>query len=39
MTKVNRILTEKFGTPENLTNKLKDFADKDKNGNLSVAEF
>ena len=39
MIKVNRILTEKFGSADNLTNTLKEFADKDKNGNLSVAEF
>lgn len=39
MIKINRFLWDKFGSAENLTTHLKQFADKDKNGNLSVTEF
>ena len=39
MIKINRFLWDKFGSAENLTTHLKKFAEKDKNGNLSVTEF
>jgi hypothetical protein len=36
MVKVNRFIKDKFGTPENLTESLRGFADKEKNGNITV---
>lgn len=39
MIKVNRYLQDKFGSAEALTSHLREHADKDKNGNLTVEEF
>jgi hypothetical protein len=39
MIKVNRYIQDKYETPEGLTQALKSYAEKEKNGNLSVDQF
>lgn len=36
MIKINRFIHDKFGTADNLTTQLKAYADKEKNGNMTV---
>lgn len=39
MIKINRYIQDKFGSEDNLTTQLKSFADKEKNGNVTVDQF